>query len=140
MALTIAKVKTLLQTRIGGKLSAAGMTGSDLDEPIGWALRQMGIYSDDPTAITDGDVEKVLSDYLDKLLDYAELRTLENISGNLAYVDISVGSRRESLSQLQAQVEQAIVRITDRVNRLYGYSAGVLTGGAIDLDFTEREG
>jgi hypothetical protein len=136
-ALTVQKVKTLLMSRVGGKMAIVGMTSASLDEPIGAALRQMGIYPEDTTTITDGDVAKVLSNYLDNLLDVAELKTLQNISGNIDLVDTTAGPIKNSYSQLAAQVETAIARLSARCSKMYGTDACTLMGGSFGMDFTE---
>jgi hypothetical protein len=75
---------------------------------------------------------------IDALLDLSELRTLQNIAGNLTVVDQSIGPRDMSLSQLSNQVEKAIQRLTERIAKVHGYGVGSLDASVISLDFQEK--
>ncbi len=146
MAITRANIEAILVRRCGSKMTAAGLDGAtvngsnvDLNDPIGTALRQCGYAVASITAVADADIANVATDDLDKLLDVAELRLLENIAGNLSMVDLAVGPRKESLSQFSEQVEKAISRLEAKCQRLYGVGLGSLSGGAISLDFQEYD-
>ena len=136
--------ETLLLKRLGPKMTEAGLDGTtiggnvDLIEPMIAALFAMGIVPASMVAVTDADLSGVDSDMTMEFLDRAELRLLENVAGSLALVDISIGPRRESLSQLSAQVEKAIERVTAKLARLYGVGVGTLSAGVIGLDFMEK--
>ncbi len=141
---TRANVEAIIVRRLGAKLTAAGLavtcTGSnaDLNDPIGEALRMLGLTVIDPLNIADADVAGVSGDDLSAFLAVTELRTLENISGNLTLVDQSIGPRRMNLGQIADQVEKAIARLTSKIQREYGYGVGALQGGAVSLDFQEK--
>jgi hypothetical protein len=137
MSLTKAKISTIIVSRCGAKMTAAGMNSSNLDDPIGWALRRVGITPADITSITDSDLTAVPVDDYDKLLDLAELRTLENVSGNLTLTDITAGPQRQALNQIVDQVEKAISRLIEKIQRNYGVGAAVLETGSISLGFQE---
>lgn len=124
-------------------MSAAGLaittagTNEDLNDPICSALMELGCEPVNPGNITDSDLSGIASNRTAELFDRVELRTLENIAGNLDLVDLSVGPRDETLSQLSEQVEKAIERLSTRVARMYGDT--MLTGGTISFDFQEKD-
>lgn len=138
MAITLDNVKKILLSRCQAKMAVANMDGGDLNDPISWALRKMDIYAVDPTNVTDSDLSSVMGADYDKLFDLAELRTLENVSGNMAYSNISIGPRSEQLAQLSDQVDKAIDRLTAKIQKSYGIGFGVMSAGSISLDFMEK--
>jgi hypothetical protein len=120
-------------------MEVAGLDGhtitganSSLDDPMATALEGMNFSHSEP--VIDADLVQV-SDSIPEFLDRAELRTLENIAGNLDLVDIGMGPRRESLSQLAAQVELSIQRLTTKIQREYGGGVGTLSAGVVSLAF-----
>lgn len=145
MPLTRAQAEQLLITRMGRLMAAAELdttttTGAntDLTDPIGWALRQLGISVPNITSVTDADVAQVQDANQDLFFDLAELRTLETIGGNLDLVDLQVGPRSEKLSQLVGQVERAISRKHAQLKTRHGWGLGTLTGGSILLTFQDN--
>lgn len=145
MALTRANVETILVKRLGPLMTAAGMattvagSNADLNDPIGYAIRQAGQTVDDLTAVDDTDVARIGSDDYDKLLDVAELRTLESIQTNLDDVDIETGPVSEKRDQLGLRVEKALTRKRAQVARDYGLGLGTLETGVIALGFQQRD-
>jgi hypothetical protein len=143
MALTLENAQKIIVKRCGKKMTVAGLAtttataNDDLIDPLASALMDMGYQPQSIAAITDTDLAAVEEDRYPELLDRAELRTLENIAGNLDLVNVSVGPRREDLSDLTTQVEKAIDRLVTKIARLYGDE--VLSGGSISLDFQEKE-
>lgn len=145
MALTRAQVEVILIARTGKWLAAAALDGSTvngansaLNDPIGYAVRQIGFNVADVTAVNDGDVAQVAPGDYDKLFDLAELRALENALGNYDAVDLQVGPRRESFGQLLNQLQK---RVTDRrayITSKYGLGADQLQAGVIGLDFEQK--
>lgn len=142
MPLTRIDAETILIRRCGAKMVAAGMDGVtivgtnvDVIDPLVSALLAMGYSPASIAAVTNTDLAAV--DDINQILDRAELRLLQNIAGNLVMVDITVGPRRESLSQLSEWVEKQITRIEARNAKAYGDSLGTLSGGSISLDFQE---
>lgn len=125
-------------------MTAAGMDGTtvtganaDLNDPISWALAQMDTPPADITLVTDADLAGVSGEDVYELIDLAELRTLESVSGNLALVDVAVGPRRESLSQLANQVETQIARLQKKIQSMYGITGASISSGVISLGFQE---
>ena len=107
-----------------------------LNDPIGSALIGMGVIPADISLITDADV-MLAGDRIQELLDRAELRLLKNIAGNLDLVDIAIGPRKESLSQLHEQVIKEIDTLSAQIAKEYGIGTGTLGTGTIALDFQE---
>lgn len=144
MALTRANVEQVLVKRTGALLEKADLavtfTGSndDLNDPIGWALRQAGYTVADITAVANSDLSSVTTADTDKLLDLAELRTLETILGNIPAVDVKLGPRAESLSQLAKQVQDKISRLQKRLADDYGIGTAILEAGLLTYEFAEH--
>lgn len=132
MSLTRAAIEKILVRRCGALLTEAGLDGTtddgtnhDLNDPIGWAIRNAGGSVDDVTAVVDDDTARVATDDIDKCLDLAELRTLESISGNLPRVDIESGPFSQKFNQLRVGLEQRIARKRKQVKSDYDFgSAG----------------
>jgi hypothetical protein len=124
-------------------MAVAGMAvtyagaNADLNDPIGYALRKLGYTVASITAVADTDLDDVATDDHDKLLDVAELRTLETILGNLDDVDLRVGPRDEAFNQLADRLEKAIERKRTYLVREYGFGAE-LEEGLITLAFQEQ--
>lgn len=127
MALTRAQCETILIARTGKLLTAASLDGvtangsnPDLNDPLGYAIRQCGGSVADPSMVADSDLSGFSASTYDKLFDLAEYRTLENIAGNLDLVDISEGPHRESFGQLGDRVEKRLTRLQIKLREDYG--------------------
>lgn len=137
MTTTRANLEVILVKRCGALLEKAGLSADqinneDLNDPIGYAVRQAGGSVANIGRVTDTDVATVSDTYLDKLLDFAEFRTLQNISGNLDIVNITVGPRSEDFSDLVDAVEARLKRKESQLKQLYGF--GLNSGsGLINL-------
>jgi hypothetical protein len=150
MTITRANLEAVIIARCGPLLTAADMDGTtvagtnaSLNDPISTALRRSGYSVSNIALPSTTDLAAVIDDDVSQVIDLAELRTLENIAGNLDDVDISAGGRSESLNQLSAKVEKRIDRMTAKVKEEYGIGVGgygTLSGGAIGLDFMSKDG
>lgn len=144
MAVTRAQVETILVSRTGALLTKAGMdtttigSNGDLNDAIGWALRQNDYTVTDISDVTDTDLASVSVANTDKVLDFAELRTLQNISGNWASVDTRVGQRQESFNQFRIAIEERIARKQKQVQADYGLGAVSMETGLITYEFAEH--
>lgn len=144
MAITLTLVETLLLKRSAGRMEAAGMDivtvphNQDLLDPVLFALLCMDILPGDPLALTDADLAPIGLTNIQELLDLSELRLLENVVGNLALVDISVGPRKENLSQMVEQTEKAIARLNTKIQNVYGLGIATIEGGVMSLDFAAK--
>jgi hypothetical protein len=121
MTLTRANAERVIVDRVGGLMEFAGLTvtyagsNSDLDEPLSWAARRMGLSLASSITVTDSDISGLSGDDIDDYLDLAEYRTLKNVQGNLDMVDVTAGPRSEKLSQVAGQVEKMLSARRDRV-------------------------
>lgn len=110
MALTRANAEKVIVSRVGGLMEFAGLaitvagSNDDLDEPLAWSARRMGLSLASPVTVTDSDLSGLGEDDYDDFLDLAEYRTLQKIEGALDLVDVTAGPRSEKLSQIADQV------------------------------------
>lgn len=145
MSLTRANVEVILIRRLGKLLTEAELDGDtnsgtnlDLNDPIGWAIRQCGGSVASVVNVSSSEVSAIGATDYDKFFDLAEYRALQNISGNLASVDIRVGSRQENFDQLAERVEARIARKKMQLQQDYGWGLGTLEAGVINLDFQQK--
>lgn len=113
-------------------------TNASLTDPLGWALRSLGVASATYGTVTSADVAAVAADEIDKLIDFAELKAIENSLGNFDAVDISVGARSEKYDQIRTGLERTLERKQKAVERKYGAQLGTISGGVIALDFAQK--
>lgn len=147
MTITREGIEIILARRVGAILTAAGLDGVtvdgsnvDLNDPLGWACRQLGYSVADPTAVHDDDLASVTDSNLDEFLDLAEYRALESAhAAALTLVDTSVGAIRESLSQMAAGLEKRLERLSARLEKLYGVGLQPLEGGYLTMEFAEHD-
>lgn len=145
MTITRANVEFILIDRAGPLMTKASMDGttvdgtnSDLADPIGWGLRQAGYSVADITNPTTAEVASA-NDDVDEVLDFGELRLVENVMGNLDDVDVQVGPRRESLAQLSRQVQKRIDVLRRRIEKTYGLGVSPLGTGTLTYEFAEHQ-
>lgn len=124
-------------TMVGLAITTAG-SNTDLNDPMAMALIAMSLNPASPSLITDSDISAITTDEWPQFLDQAELRLLETISGQIDFVDISVGPRSESMSQFSAMVDKAIERLQLRITQQYGVGLGSLSSGIIQMDFAQK--
>lgn len=110
----------------------------DLADPITYALRQCGYAVASIVEPTSTEMAAVVDTDADKLLDYAELRLLQNILQSYALVDLTEGPHSESFNQFRLRLEEAIARKERAMRQLYGTNIGTISGGEILLDYQER--
>lgn len=123
---------------VGMDITTNDGTNTDLSDPIAAALRHC-VPDFSGLTVTDGDLALLDSSEIDKLLDLAELRLLENIHNNLDVVDIKVGPRSENLNQFGDQLEKAVTRLEKKCQHKYGIGAGTLSAGVISFDFQQKD-
>lgn len=141
-----ANAEYMLIQRIGQVLAAVGRDGTtvngtnaDLNEPIWYSLQQLGYGVVDLTLVTDADVSAVASEDFAPFLDLAELRVLESsLASSVILVDISIGPRRESLSQLSDRLQKTIDARRKEIQSKYGdlFGSG-LEGGSFSVSSQE---
>lgn len=142
---TRAQIEVTLIARCGKILTACGLDGVTVDgtnasltDPLGWALRSLNVAPATYGTVTSAEVAAVAADEIDKLLDFAELKALENALGNFDAVDISVGARSEKYDQIRTGLERTLERKQKAVERKYGAQLGTISGGVIALDFAQK--
>jgi len=138
MGYTRAQIEKVLLRRAGRYLKEAQMdwttqTGAndDLNDPIGTALRKSGYSVANMSNVADSDVGSVSVDDVDLVLDLAELRTLENIEGNLTLVNLTTASTSESLSDLARALAVKINRLRAKIGEEYGVLGATIEGGTV---------
>jgi len=145
MSLSRANIESILIRRCGRMLTACGLDGTtingsnaDLNDPIAWAIKQLGGSVAARTSVADSDIATVAAEDEEALLDLAELRTLESALTNLDATDIRVGDREEKLDQLSKRLESTIARKRSQIQRDHGLGLGTLSAGVLTLGFQQH--
>lgn len=144
MTITRANVEAILVQRCGALMSFAGYavtvagSNANLNDPIGYALRQTGYSVASIAAVADADLAVIDDADIDQILDIAEFRTLENVSGNLDDVDITNGPESERFSQVSAALEKRMARLQEKINTAYGSGVTAATSSIL-YDFAEHD-
>jgi len=127
-------------------MAAAGMdsttvdgTNVNLNDPIGKTIRYLGYAVVSAVLVSDADVAQVTDAETDEYLDLVTIHTLEALLGHLDDVDIRVGPRTESLSQLAAQVERLLAKLSAKADKEYGFGMATVTTGYIQKDIAEHD-
>jgi hypothetical protein len=146
LSLTRAQFEEIMVQRVGGWLTNAGLpvtiVGSNaaMNDPLGYAIRVAGGTVTSYALVADADVATVGETNLDKLLDVAELRTLENVLSNFTLVDAKAGPVEAKSSQFADRLERVIARLRSQLAVRYGIeSSATMTTGVISLNFTELD-
>ena len=134
-ALTRARIEDAILKRCDAMMTAVGMnavtrdgTNSDLDDPIRFALNDLGWTVADPLTPADIDLLPVTGVYVDRVLDGAELRVLETCWTKWVYVTVKGGDEQQNLSDLADRLASRIEQLTLKIERPYGLE---LTGASI---------
>lgn len=120
--------EVILVKRVGAAMTAVSLDGvtiagtnPDLNDPLFSALKRLGYTVTDITSVSDADLAAVTDDEALMFLDLAELRLLETIVNQAtSLVDISVGPRRESLSQLSDSLSKRHAKKEAQIYANYG--------------------
>ena len=145
MALTRAIIEQILIRRVGTLLTAVGLDGTnkygnnkDLNDPIGWALRQAGYTVASPIMVADTDIDDVADADHDKIFDLAELRALMTIEGNFDLTDLKVGPRSETWSKIGQLIADKIDRVSGHVMDIYGIGLASVETDILEHDFAQH--
>ncbi len=144
--ITRANFEFILIARIGGIMTACGLDGTaaggtntDLNDPIGYGIRQ----SDGTVAawelVTTADIATVAAADQEQMIDLAELRGLQNCMSNLALVDIEVGERNVKYNQLSTRLKDLIQNKQESVDNLYDFAVASVSSAVWDLNFAEHD-
>lgn len=143
MALNRNDVESILIGRLGSLMTEVGQDGvslnnTDLNDALGYAVRQIGGTVSDPGLVTNADVGTIADTDTDKLFDYAEFRQMESIlTAARRLVSISVGPRSEQFGQIASGLGADIDRKRSYLEKEYGLGVTTLEGGVISLRFAE---
>lgn len=143
MALTATEVKLLLVKRVGPLFTEVGLDGSgssstDLDDPLGFAIRKLGGTVATLNKVTDSDLVGVSETDYDRLFDLAELRGMETaLSAARRLVSTSLGPKSEQFSHIAGGLEKDIAAKRRQMAAEYGAGISTLEAGAISLRFAE---
>lgn len=145
MSLTRSTLESILIRRCGQWLSMAGLDGTttsganlDLNDPLGYALRQIGLTVANPATVADADLTALADTDLDKLLDLAEYRALQTILENFAAVSLDVGGRAEHYSEFADRLQSLLALKLEHLQQTYGVGQGALQAGVLPLDFAQH--
>lgn len=145
MSLTRANVEVILIARVGALMTEAGMDGTtvdgtnaDLNDPIGWAVRQLDYTVASVVLVATADVANVAEAEYDEFFDYGEYRALQNIRGNLALVDIRQGPQDQKFSQLAEQIGAMLATMKSDMERSYGFGLSEIGSGTIIQEYLEQ--
>ena len=133
---TLVSSRETWMTAVGLSTTTTG-SNTDLNGPIAYGIRKAGGSVASLGNVTNTDVATVAAADLDKLLDFAEYRLLENILGNHEAVDISGLPASQNVDQLGKRIQGAIERLEKRIEKLYpettsGYSMNTYAMTRVD--------
>jgi len=143
MSLTRANFEGELVSRQQSRLEAVGMavthdgSNTDLNSPIGYAIRNCGGSVASFGLVVDADLSSFEEEDYDQLLDVAEYRLLLSIKGRWGKVDVKAGQLSESLSQFSKDIDEDIKNKLSMLKMLYGFGVGTISVGTVDYDFQE---
>lgn len=146
MSITRAQAEFTLVDRCGTIMTAAGLDGTtvsgsnaDLNNPLWFGIKRLGYSVSSLVAVADADLVSIGAADEEAFFDLVELRTLENcLNASIALVDITVGPRRESLSQLASRLQSVCDRKKAQILADYGSLVGAsLEASSINLNFQE---
>ncbi len=145
MTITRANVEFLLIKRVGAlftELELDDVTDSganeDLNDALGYALRQCGLTVTDVSAVSNADLSALDAEDTDKLLDFAELRALKTaLTVARRLVTFQTGPRREDLSDLAKGLATDIAAKQAEIGETYGLGVATLEAGVVTLQFME---
>jgi hypothetical protein len=143
MSLTRANFEEELVSRQQSRLEAVDMavthdgSNTDLNSPIGYAIRQCGGSVATFGTVANGDLSSFAEEDYDKLIDVAEYRLLLNIKGRWGKVDMKAGQLSESLSQFAKDLDEDIKQKFTLIQMLHGFGVGTISVGYVDYDFQE---
>lgn len=129
--LTRAGVESQLVRRLGTLLVSVGLDGTtqdgtniDFNDGIRRAVNSAGYTTADPITVADGDLAVFVGWPLEKLIDLAELRTLENIWGNWAEISFKLQLKQLENKQFTDRIQTRISDLEERLRKPYGANVG----------------
>lgn len=132
------EAEVVLIARCGTALTVVGKDGTtvngsnpDLNDGLWYALDKLGYSIVSISSVSDGDVSAVTTEDIRPFIALAELRTLETVlNAATSLVDITVGPRRESLSQFSERLEKIVENYRANILRDFGdlFGSGLEAG------------
>jgi hypothetical protein len=144
MALTRANAEAELVQRAKKKMLIVKMlvttdgTNEDLNSPLAFAGRALGLTLESPVTLTNTDLVNLTDDLIDEFLDRAELRLLENILGNFTLSDIKLGPHWEEKGAIGEQLQKQIDAKRKAISSAYGDDLTALEAGSMLLNFAQK--
>lgn len=128
MAPTVFQVEQELIRRCGGLMAMAGFLvdgvttpNPDLASAIARAARECGLAPANPFGVEDVELASLAYGDLDRFMDVAELRQLQNCFLNYVDFDTNINQGYEQKAdQIRQALEKAIAMLTKKVADLYG--------------------
>lgn len=122
------QAEVILISRCGAALVAVSKDGTtvngsneDLNGPLWYALDRLGYSVANISLVSDTDIQAVADEDILPFLAIAEIQILENVLNSaFTFVDITIGPRRESLSQFAESLEKTISRKKEDLTRDFG--------------------
>lgn len=138
MSITRVQVEQLMSRRIGAYLAEAGMTAEGgvnpwLTDPLGWALRALGMPPASLVDVDDADLAGITAEYVDALLDLVELRALEAALTNLTDVTVSAGPLSVKPGELPDRLRELVTAKRQTAGALYAHLLAMPLDGAGDV-------
>jgi hypothetical protein len=144
MALTRANAEAELVQRAKKKMLIVKMlvttdgTNDDLNSPLAFASRAMGLTLASPVTVTSAELASLTDAQVDQFLDRAELRLLENILGNFTLSDIKLGPHWEEKGAIGEQLQKQIDAKRKAIASAYGDDLTELEAGSMLLNFAQK--
>lgn len=130
MPLTLANLRNALGRRLGALAALA-----DLDEAIGYALRELGVTPADPYAVADSDLEAVPATSYSQLYDVAAWRGWVTIDANLDRDSLKAAGVLDDPRDVRTRATMALQTAEALVKQKYGVGLRSLEAGVLDLNF-----
>ena len=133
---TVANVEAILLKRCSAAMAVVTLdvttadgTNPDLADPIRYAAVGIGLWLATPGAVADADLTPtcgppVAGHRYEKLLDLAELRTLETVLNRFLYVDQKTDVNTKQNNQWRQGLQARIEYLTRRISLPYGRAFG----------------
>jgi hypothetical protein len=143
MTITRNDVEGVMLDRLGLLMTELGLDGvntdnPDLNDPIGYAIRQCGGTVTSISLVSDADLANIPDVPADKLFDFAELRLMETLlAAARRLVSISVGPRSEQLGEIAGGLVADIQQKRSNLEKEHGLGISTLQGDVISLRFAE---
>jgi hypothetical protein len=143
MSLTVANAKTVLSTRVGGLMTAAGLDGSATstayDDPLAYAFRSLGFTPASLIAVVDADLLVIDTTNVDQLWDVAEWRSLASAVRNYTEYGARIDLDEKRPDEVRKGLQDAESKALKSIQLSYGVGLAVAQAGSLEMDFMETD-